>query len=83
MFKTRYNNRKIKQKIKMKNKKDNISALSDQELIEKIKEEKAGLNKMTLNHAISPVENPSTIRVNRRNVARMLTVLNQRNKASK
>ena len=26
---------------------------------------------------------PSTIRVNRRNVARMLTVLNQRNKASK
>ena len=65
----------------MKNK--DISALSDQELIEKIKEEKAGLNKMTLNHAISPVENPSTIRTNRRNVARMLTVLNQRNKASK
>lgn len=66
----------------MKNK-DNITALSDQELIEKIKEEKAGLNKMTLNHAISPVENPAKIRVNRRNVARMLTVLNQRNKASK
>jgi large subunit ribosomal protein L29 len=65
----------------MKNK--DISALSNQELIEKIKEEKAGLNKMTLNHAISPVENPATIRVNRRNVARMLTVLNQRNKASK
>jgi large subunit ribosomal protein L29 len=65
----------------MKNK--DISALSTQELTEKIKEEKAGLNKMTLNHAISPVENPATIRVNRRNVARMLTVLNQRNKASK
>jgi len=65
----------------MKNK--DISALSNQELIEKIKEEKAGLNKMTLNHAISPVENPAIIRVNRRNVARMLTVLNQRNKASK
>jgi len=66
----------------MKNK-DNVTGLSDQELIEKIKEEKAGLNKMTLNHAISPVENPAKIRVNRRNVARMLTVLNQRNKASK
>jgi large subunit ribosomal protein L29 len=65
----------------MKNK--DISALSNQELIEKIKEEKAGLNKMTLNHAISPAENPATIRDNRRNVARMLTVLNQRNKASK
>ncbi|MDO8999748.1 MAG: 50S ribosomal protein L29 [Bacteroidota bacterium] len=60
-----------------------IEALSTQELIDKIKEEKAGLNKMTLNHAISPVERPSTIRVNRRNVARMLTVLNKRNKASK
>jgi len=60
-----------------------ITALSDQELIEKIKEEKAGLNKMTLNHAISPVENPAIIRVNRRNIARMLTVLNKRNKASK
>ncbi len=60
-----------------------ISALSDQELIEKIKEEKAGLNKMTLNHAISPVENPAVIRINRRNIARMLTVLNKRNKASK
>jgi len=59
-----------------------ISALSDQELIEKIKEEQAGLNKMTLNHAISPVENPAVIRVNRRNIAR-LTVLNKRNKASK
>lgn len=66
----------------MKNK-DNITALSDQELIDKIKEEKAGLNKTTLNHAISPVENPANIRVNRRNIARMLTVLNQRNKASK
>jgi len=66
----------------MKNK-DNITPLSDQELIEKIKEEKAGLNKMTLNHAISPVEKPSIIRANRRNIARMLTVLNKRNKASK
>lgn len=65
----------------MKNK--DIAALSGQELIEKIKEEKAGLNKMTLNHAISPVENPSVIRVKRRNIARMLTALNKSNQASK
>lgn len=63
----------------MKNKE--IVGLSDQELIEKIKEEKAGLNKMTLNHAISPVENPAKIRVNRRNIARLKTEENKRKKA--
>lgn len=63
----------------MKNK--DIVGLSDQELIEKIKEEKAGLNKMKLNHAISPVENPAKIRVNRRNIARLKTEENKRKKA--
>jgi large subunit ribosomal protein L29 len=60
-----------------------IKGLSDQELLEKIKEEKAGLNKMLLNHTISPVENPSIIRVNRRNIAKMLTEVTNRKKASK
>lgn len=60
-----------------------IKGLSDQELIEKIKEEKAGLNKLLLNHTISPVENPSKIRVNRRNIAKMLTEVTNRKKASK
>ena len=60
-----------------------IKGLSDQELIEKIKEEKAGLNKLLLNHTISPVENPSKIRVNRRNIAKMLTEVTNSKKASK
>jgi large subunit ribosomal protein L29 len=60
-----------------------IKGLSDQELFDRIKDEKAALNKMTLNHAISPVENPSKIRVNRRNIAKMLTEANNRKKASK
>ena len=60
-----------------------IKGLSDQELIEKIKEEKAGLNKVLLNHTISPVENPSKIRADRRNIARMLTEVTNRKKASK
>ena len=63
--------------------KKDIKGLSDQDLLEKIKEEKAALNKMTLNHAISPVENPAIIRLNRRNVARMATEVNNRKKASK
>ena len=62
----------------MKNK--DIVTFSDAELNDKIKEEKAGLNKQTLNHAISPVENPAVIRLNRRNVARLLTEKTKRTK---
>jgi len=65
----------------MKNK--DIAALSDQELIEKIAEEKAGLNKMKLNHAISPIENPLKIRNTRRTIAKMVTETNKRKKAAK
>ena len=60
-----------------------IKGLSDQELQERIREEKANLGKMKLNHAISPVENPLLIRANRRNVAKMLTEANARKKSSK
>lgn len=62
----------------MKNK--DIVGFSDVELTDKIKEEKASLNKQTLNHAISPVENPAVIRLNRRNVARLLTEKTKRTK---
>jgi len=60
-----------------------IKGLSDSDLMEKVKEEKAALNKMTLNHAISPVEKQDVIRFNSRNIARMLTELNNRKKTSK
>jgi large subunit ribosomal protein L29 len=70
-----------KKKNKMANKE--IKGLSDQELMDRISEEKAALNKMMLNHAISPVENPSKIRVNRRNIARMITEATKRKQASK
>jgi large subunit ribosomal protein L29 len=60
-----------------------IKGLSDQELVEKIAQEKADLNKTTLNHTISPVENPAKIRIARRNIATMLTEVNNRKKAAK
>ncbi len=66
----------------MKNK--DIISLTEQELLERVKEAQAALNKQTLNHTISPVENPSSIRNNRRTVARMLTELSKRkNSANK
>jgi large subunit ribosomal protein L29 len=60
-----------------------IKGLSDQELNEKIAAEKADLSKLKLNHAISPVENPVKIRINRRNIAKMLTEANKRKQAAK
>jgi large subunit ribosomal protein L29 len=63
----------------MKNK--DIVALTTAELQDKIKEESALLSKMQINHAVSPVENPSKIRESRRTVARLNTELTKRNQA--
>ena len=60
-----------------------IVALSTAELQSLLKEEKAALNKLNLNHSISPLENPIKIRDSRKTVARVSTELTKRNKASK
>jgi len=64
-------------------KQKDIEALSLTELKEKLHEEKGSLSKMRLNHKISPVENPMTIRNARKLVARLSTELTKKNKASK
>ena len=48
-------------------------------LQERIVAEKAQLAKLKVQHAVSPVENPSIIKKNRRDIARMLTILRQKN----
>lgn len=60
-----------------------IVTLSTTELLDKMIEEKAKLNKLKLNHSISPLENPIKIRDTRKTVARLSTELTKRNKASK
>jgi large subunit ribosomal protein L29 len=60
-----------------------ILALSVQELKSKIKEEKASYNKLQMNHAISPIENPMKIRESRKLIARLSTELTKKEKASK
>lgn len=64
----------------MKNKE--IKALSDADITTKVSEEKAAWSKLKLNHGVSPLENPSLLRTNRRKIARMLTEANKR-KATK
>ena len=55
-----------------------IKELTVQELTERIDAEKANLAQMKVQHAVSPVENPSIIKKSRRDIARMLTILRQK-----
>lgn len=48
-----------------------IIELTTDELKERIAVEAKALNKLTMNHAVSPLENPMQIRASRRNVARL------------
>lgn len=56
-----------------------IKDIATKDLVERIAAEKAQLEKLKVQHAVSPVENPSVIKKNRRDIARMLTILRQRN----
>ena len=49
------------------------------DLQERIESEKAQLAQLKVQHAVSPVENPSIIKKSRRDIARMLTILRQKN----
>ena len=55
-----------------------IKDISIKDLQERIETEKAQLAKLKVQHAVSPVENPSIIKKNRRDIARMLTILRQK-----
>jgi large subunit ribosomal protein L29 len=55
-----------------------LNELTIKELEEKVENEKNLLIKQKLNHAVSPLDNPLKIKHTRRNVARILTVLKQK-----
>lgn len=55
-----------------------LKGLETKELVEKVETAVADYNQMKLNHAISPMENPSLIKAARRDIARMKTELRQR-----
>ncbi len=56
-----------------------IKEMSVQDLEERIAAEKANLAQLKVQHAVSPIENPSIIKKSRRDIARMLTILGQKN----
>ncbi len=52
-----------------------IRSLNESELIARLEEEKLRLKKLEFAHAISPLENPMTLRGVRRDIARLQTEL--------
>jgi large subunit ribosomal protein L29 len=59
-------------------KQSEIIELTDNELVERLDNEKDYLARLRLNHAISPLDNPNKIVETRRNVARLATEMNRR-----
>jgi len=55
-----------------------IKDLTDEDLKARIQEDELRLKKLEFAHAISPLENPMSIRALRRDVARLKTVLGSR-----
>ncbi len=57
-----------------------IKELSNTELQDKLVISRENLQKLKLNHAVSPLENPQQIKFARKTVARLLTEINKRNR---
>ncbi len=55
-----------------------IHEFTTKEIEERIDTEKSFLAKLKMNHAVSPLDNPSKIRATKRNIARLKTILRQR-----
>ncbi len=60
-----------------------IKEMAINEIIEKIEIDRAELIRLELNHSISPLENPLQIRDLRRNIARLQTILHQKQSTEK
>ena len=52
-----------------------LTGLNEQDLTAKIKEDELRMKKLSFAHAISPLENPQSIRSLRRDIARLKTAL--------
>jgi large subunit ribosomal protein L29 len=55
-----------------------IRELTTKEIQERLLEERVTLDRMVLNHSISPLDNPAKIRESRRTIARFKTELRKR-----
>lgn len=66
----------------MKKKGTELKDLTVAELQDKLQEERSSLTKLRFNHTVSPIESPMQLRSKRRDVARILTELRNRELAN-
>ncbi len=55
-----------------------IKELTSKEIVERLQVEKENLVRLKLNHAVSPLENPMIIKESKQSVARLKTILHER-----
>ncbi|MGE4587770.1 MAG: 50S ribosomal protein L29 [Mangrovibacterium sp.] len=55
-----------------------IRELTNKEILERIILEQDSLTRLHMNHAVSPLDSPMRIKAVRRNIARLKTILRQR-----
>ncbi|MCF8256931.1 MAG: 50S ribosomal protein L29 [Flavobacteriales bacterium] len=58
-----------------------IRELSNEELVERLAEERLKFSKMKLSHSVSPLENPMELKHARKLIARLLTEKTNRSKS--
>ncbi len=64
-------------------KQSEIKEFSTEELLERLEDQQGSLAKLKLNHKVSELENPLSIRAVRKNVARLKTEINKRKQEDK
>ncbi len=55
-----------------------IKELTSKEIVERLQVEKENLVRLKLNHAVSPLENPMIIKESKQSIARLKTILHER-----
>ncbi len=55
-----------------------IKELTNKEIVERLQTEQENLVRLRLNHSVSPLDNPLKIKESRRNIARLQTILRNR-----
>ncbi|WP_167613213.1 50S ribosomal protein L29 [Maribellus sediminis] len=55
-----------------------IKELTEKEIVERLQIEKENLVRLRLNHAVSPLDNTNKLRESKRNIARLQTILRER-----
>jgi large subunit ribosomal protein L29 len=55
-----------------------IKELTSKEIVERLQIEKENLVRLRMNHAVSPLENPNKLKESKQNIARLKTILRER-----